>query len=1049
MCSYEACTECTQRFLLTQVDSHCMSCRKVWLPRFLVDSFTKTFVFDTLYKHQTDMLLQLEKSLMQSTVEWYEGYRRRKHHRMLQTILNHFNNISHYRIPRQTNTDLLIRDLNRMVYSPIVAKDCTIDVSNLMQKHYEETLAYLNLTNDMDLDSLSIAGEHFKPLDAYLSTYRHVQLNQNELVAPRELISLYNQYVRHIDELLKAYAKATNTKVDTLTINSQRCIAERCPAFLIREDGDKKNLAVCPACTTNQCLDCLLPVGTEEEHKCDPNHVKTMRTITRTSKPCPNCKHRIEKTVGCDQMFCTECNTAFDWKTNEIITGRIHNPHYFEWLQSNRQQQGSEAAPQQPQLQQQGDCCGRNGTQAAWADYSSSVVKLAQLMKQNDVSDKSPEMFFETITRNGEREWLWTVWSEYAKKHLMDLMYLVESVSKRRAIAQFYQFVQHTLGQQQEADERINNNIDAVSNINRPTERYRDLRVMFLQGKINEAGWRSRLLSVRRSVETKLSERQLYDAISLITENIIQYLTLHIKDHTKELSNDILLTLMKSNVDDTAVAVHACFKKQLEVYNQAYDQVIEACRYFNQSMRRLHEENAATSYSFICLPSPLNIKMERYTMAQCTDSSFQAYTTQHLGYFHMDTRSLKKQKTSEKQAIDYHLDTHMLFTKHLTAYCEHVKKYLPNIKQVLSSHLLQVDSGGDGDDGTSINTQLIETINELQGDNKLQQLFALDVNPLIRKLQTSGKNDDVLKNYVKTIYARVEDITKKVCQDMFPKLRDRVWDEHWEDFVNKDREVPMHVANVSLFKLNWIVCFKRLALGDTSVTLFETTWSQDKIDMQRFFHITKTSMTFNDDVKEAIVKHHNIPEKNVAKTISMLKQRARVESLLKSDKGSCFFQADRTLVPMASRSFGDDMVVEVPELMSFLLSTDDHWAIDGHNLVTGLSKLLTWLFQPQFFVSYINGVQCKPEEAMMVPFLLSTTTPSKDDITKLAKRLQYYTMSLSKHRFNAFGHMMGCTGQQDHKLMKSHHYVSVRVKDAMAAVYKQLSTDTGVFEEYV
>jgi len=90
----------------------------------------------------------------------------------------------------------------------------------------------------------------------------------------------------------------------------------------------------CGTCGVNTCSKCRVVKVDGEEHECDDDDVATANLLTKETKPCPKCTVTIYKISGCDQMWCTECNTPFSWKTGKIVTGVIHNPHFYEWQRS-------------------------------------------------------------------------------------------------------------------------------------------------------------------------------------------------------------------------------------------------------------------------------------------------------------------------------------------------------------------------------------------------------------------------------------------------------------------------------------------------------------------------------------------------------------------------------------------------------------------------------------------------------------------------------------------------------------------------------------------
>ena len=102
-----------------------------------------------------------------------------------------------------------------------------------------------------------------------------------------------------------------------------KCCKENCNGFV-------DELFTCPLCKTKMCDKCGEKCNSE--HECDNNAKKSFTMVKNSSIPCPSCGTRISKSSGCNQMFCINCHTGFDYKTGKKTEGLIHNPHFFEWM---------------------------------------------------------------------------------------------------------------------------------------------------------------------------------------------------------------------------------------------------------------------------------------------------------------------------------------------------------------------------------------------------------------------------------------------------------------------------------------------------------------------------------------------------------------------------------------------------------------------------------------------------------------------------------------------------------------------------------------------
>ena len=144
------------------------------------------------------------------------------------------------------------------------------------------------------------------------------------------------------------------------SVPEKRQFVAACPDATCR--GFLSTAYKCGVCTKKYCSKCR--ELEEDEHTCDPELVATIKAIIADSRPCPNCGMAISRVSGCDQMFCTECNTAFSYSTGKVVTGVIHNPHYFERMAKLKATGATAAATGET-----GGACEANG----WPAYYNTV----------------------------------------------------------------------------------------------------------------------------------------------------------------------------------------------------------------------------------------------------------------------------------------------------------------------------------------------------------------------------------------------------------------------------------------------------------------------------------------------------------------------------------------------------------------------------------------------------------------------------------------------------------------------------------------------------
>jgi len=331
-CNFVCCLTCAQRYITMLPDDpengikwklpECMSCKKQWDDTFIRMNFPKKFVEGELKKFMKAWILNMERNFLQETVAEIERTKEQ----------------DKYEIARKE----FVKANREVSFYNRIVKDWkkTEKLCNTQIKDFKKQLKTCKDAKDTEFKK-EMEGKLLNQQTRLSEILKEKEAAEQAFVFAQRICQHYSETMLKRLEEYQSVAQEIGIDIDEKkekTTFIKPCPVNDCKGFLSTKYK-------CALCETHCCADCLEVVGKvsedktytqlKEEHKCDPNNVETAKALKKECKPCPKCGALVFKSSGCDQIWCVCCHTAFSFSTGKVDAGRIHNPHYYEYMRKN------------------------------------------------------------------------------------------------------------------------------------------------------------------------------------------------------------------------------------------------------------------------------------------------------------------------------------------------------------------------------------------------------------------------------------------------------------------------------------------------------------------------------------------------------------------------------------------------------------------------------------------------------------------------------------------------------------------------------------------
>lgn len=523
-CQVEICKKCIQTYLLGSLkDPHCMNCKNYWSQEILQNLTSKSFRTGEYKAHRQTILLDREKGYLQLAVPYVEETRKSRLYWKLEgyhlSASTFFNEMSYNFICFYDKMKSIIEKNKFILKDDDELEDEERRNLNLFKKYMPHLIKIYNMIGTSE-DIHKIIDNSKDKISNLHKCYSKELKNEFP-------------YMNYLEYKYKDYKfNSSFNKKDKEYKYQFKCQNGECRGFLNDE-------WICGVCSYLTCKHCLTAMGeiknmekpNEERsylkkiHGCKPEDIETANLLKKDSKPCPKCHTLIYRIDGCLQMFCTFCKTAFDWKTGEIVTKGIHNPHFFQWKNGQMKDFGHQNGEEGEEYM---ECCEDNG--------------------------------FVNINTVDEKRFLFDCKFDFVKKY-----YKKETVTKKIMKVLF----DYILGLRNHYHDLIDEyRIETVNNIHE-NKNLMKLRIDYLIGDISETEWKARIL-IEENKTLRISEiRQLIDLMVFATgESLLKlrtFLTTNDKyDEHMYLENYLLFLVENFNL---YIYIEQQFEKLQKFYN--------------------------------------------------------------------------------------------------------------------------------------------------------------------------------------------------------------------------------------------------------------------------------------------------------------------------------------------------------------------------------------------------------------------------------------------------------------------------------------------------